>query len=257
VLSSEQIGAFFDEGYIVIPELFSPGEVAEISAAFDRLEETAQTLRETTMYRGSYFVLEPYQDPAGDAEHIRIHRLVWCGAAERRLLDLGRHPRLLRVVEALLDSPEMDHIINQAHFKLPGDGVAFDWHQDCLHRRMGTDLWTDANGLGSFVQTLVAVDPMTLENGPIQVVPGSCQEGAITVDPVTRALPHDAFDMADAIPVLMKPGSALVMGPYTIHGSHPNDSAMPRRLFINGFAYPGANRRDYPGDGAGTRIVIP
>jgi ectoine hydroxylase-related dioxygenase (phytanoyl-CoA dioxygenase family) len=49
----------------------------------------------------------------------------------------------------------------------------------------------------------------------------------------------------------MSAGSVLLFGPYSVHGSQPNTSARPRRTFINGYAYPGANARIYPGEGAG------
>ena len=52
-------------------------------------------------------------------------------------------------------------------------------------------------------------------------------------------------------PATMRAGSVLLFGPYSVHGSQPNTSPRPRRTFINGFAYPGANARIYPGEGAG------
>jgi len=47
-----------------------------------------------------------------------------------------------------------------------------------------------------------------------------------------------------------------LFGSYTIHGSEVNNSNKPRMVFINGFAYPGANRRKYPGDGAGALVKL-
>jgi hypothetical protein len=59
----------------------------------------------------------------------------------------------------------MDQIINQAHFKMPGDGVAFEWHQDSQNRRYGTELWTDGGAPhGAYIQTLTAVDEVTAYN---------------------------------------------------------------------------------------------
>ena len=52
----------------------------------------------------------------------------------------------------------------------------------------------------------------------------------------------------------MRAGSVLVFGPYAIHRSLPNRSAVPRRVFINGYASPGANARVYPGEGAGRTL---
>jgi hypothetical protein len=54
----------------------------------------------------------------------------------------------------------------------------------------------------------------------------------------------------------MRAGSVLVFGPFTVHRSLPNRSRTPRRIFINGYAYPGANARVYPGDGAGRTLTL-
>ena len=55
----------------------------------------------------------------------------------------------------------------------------------------------------------------------------------------------------------MRAGSVLLFGPYAVHGSLPNTSPRPRRTFINGYAYPGANARVYPGAGAGRLLHCP
>ena len=44
--------------------------------------------------------------------------------------------------------------------------------------------------------------------------------------------------------------------PYTAHASFENTSESYRRVFINGYAYPGANARVYPGDGAGRTLHV-
>ena len=84
------------------------------------------------------------------------------------------------------------------------------------------------------------------------VVPGSGREGHQYLK--QNPAPLDALFDARARPVLMEQGSVLLLGPYTVHGSKPNRSRHARRVFINGYAYPGANRRIYPGEGAGRRL---
>ena len=242
-LSKSQIEEFYDAGYVVLPRVFSAEEIAEIGAAFDRLRDVAITLTEPQMIKGSYFVVNDH----------RINRIVWCGAAEPVLLKYGNDARLTSPSGQLLGSREMDQLICQAHFKLPDDGVGFGWHQDSDHRRYGTDVWTDVNGRGSFVQTLMAVDVMNEENGPLMVVPGSGREGHQYLKQSTS--PLDGLFDGRAQPVLMEAGSVLLLGPYTVHGSKPNRSRQARRVFINGYAHPGANRRVYPGEGAGRRLV--
>lgn len=244
LLSRRQIQEFDDQGYLVVPDVFSHREVEEMSAALDRLVRRARAISETTMIEGSQFVV------TGSV----IHRVVWCGACEPTLSEYGKDRRLVSMASQLLESATLHQIINQCHFKLPGDGVDFEWHQDSRHRRYGTELWDDVGVRGSFVETATAIDPMTRENGPLRFIPGSHRAGHLETDPVTKELPPDTFDEADAVTITMEPGSVALFGPYTIHSSPPNQSRHARRLFLNGFAHPEANRRVYPGEGSG-RVV--
>lgn len=243
------LSVYSEQGFVVLPGFYTPGEVSELSSAFDRLERRAQGLREPTKIGDSLFVVE------GRGHAVRIDRIVWCGGAEPALGALGRSAALLATAAAVLGSREMDQLINQAHIKNPGDGVRFDFHQDSAHRRYGTDLFHDVNGSGSFVQTLTALDPMDAANGGLFVLPGSHRRGHVPL--VDGKLPDGAFDLSRVIPLVLAPGDTLFMSPFTVHGSGPNCGTTRRRLFINGFATPGANRREYPGAGRGVRVTAP
>lgn len=250
-LRSAQVEAFFARGFVVEPDVFGPDEVDAMRAAFDRLEAAARGLGETQTHRGAQFVVDRIGEGA-DAG-VRIHRIVWCGAAEPVLSEYGKDPRLLAMASELLGSTAMSQLINQAHFKIPGDGVEFPWHQDSTHRRFGQGEWIDVNEKGSYVQTVVALDDVTEENGPLLFIPGSCTLGHLDL-PADGTLPPAVADPKTAVAATMSAGSVLLFGPYTIHSSRPNRSDRRRRAFINGFAYPGANSRVYPGEGAG-RVV--
>ena len=252
-LMEEQVDSFYEQGFVLLPDVFTPPEVDEMRAAFERLREMAAHLPESGMYRGSQFVLE--RSPAAPgSDAVRIHRIVWCGAAEPALSRFGMDRRLLAMAAQLLGSPEMNQLINQAHFKQPGDGVEFPWHQDSTHRRYGQHEWRDVNGRGSYVQTVTAVDSIGIDNGPLRLLPGSCKLGHVT-DAGDGRLPS-CLDQRSAVPATMTAGSVLLFGPYTYHSSPPNDSDRPRRIFINGFAAPGANSRVYPGEGAGRLVRV-
>lgn len=111
------------------------------------------------------------------------------------------------------------------------------------------------NGRGSYVQIVLALDDVTVENGPLRFLPGS---GRLGHRPV--AAPGDLppeLSGARAVEPTMPAGSALLFGPYVWHGSLPNRSLRPRRVLINGYAYPGANARVYPGCGRGRRLRAP
>ncbi len=249
VSSSEFAREFFDTGYLVLRGFFPQAQVAVLAAAFDRLEARAQSLTSTGNVGEALFVVEAGSSP------VRIDRIVWCGGAEPVLGELGRAPRLLSPVAALLGSREMDQLINQAHIKNPGDGVAFAFHQDSSHRRYGTDLFHDVNGRGSFVQTITALDAMNEDNGGLFVLPESHGRGHVPTQ--DGRLPPEAFDLSHAVPLRLDPGDTALLSPFVVHGSGPNHGATKRRLFINGFASPGANRREYPGAGRGLRVVAP
>jgi len=247
VLDARQRDEFFVRGFTVLPRMFAAEEITAMRAAFSRLEAIARTLRSTGMHRGSQFVVD-----SGNGT-VRIQRIVWCGAAEPVLAAFGRDRRLLAAAADLLGSREMNHLINQAHFKLPGDGVEFPWHQDSTHRRYGTPEWKDVNGHGSYVQTVIALDDVTEENGPLRFIEGSAPLGHLDLPP-DGSLPERALAAGPVVSATMTTGDLLLFGPYAVHSSLPNRSDRPRRAFLNGFAYPGANARVYPGEGSGCLV---
>ena len=226
-------------------------------ACFDELERIAGRLTETGFHLGSYFVLDEKDG------HQVIKRVVWAGGCQRYLFEVGNDPRLTVPSAQLLHSVAMDHLLNQAHFKRPRDGIRFDWHQDITHRDKGNGTWTDVNGRGSYVQTLIVLDPMTPDSGPLLFIPGSPKWGRIefngheTRHPSEAARPPAPFGGAEAVMIDAQPGDTLFFGPYTAHASFENTSNRYRRALINGYASPGANRRIYPGSGTGRRVIAP
>jgi len=242
-LSADEIDEYFEVGWITRRALFRADEVARMRECFDELEHIASGMSETGLRGGSYFVLGQK-----DGRQI-IQRVVWAGGCQRYLLDVGCDERLTVPCAQLLRDRAMDQLLCQAHFKRPRDGVAFDWHQDIQHRDKGNGTWQDVNGRGSFVQTLVVLDEMTRDNGPLMFVPGSSKWGRVD---------FEGIDHRDgAVTILAQPGDTLFFGPYTAHASLENTSEGYRRVLINGYASPGANRREYPGEGAGRRLVAP
>jgi hypothetical protein len=249
-LTETQMARFARDGFLVVPRVFPTSAVAQLAAAFGRLVDLAARVDQADAPTGTArFVTDPGDPP-------RIHRVVWCAGADPTLDRLGRHPRLVAIAAQLLGSPVLDQLISQAHFKHPGDGVAFPWHQDCAHRRHGTPAWTDADGKGSFVELALAVDPVGPDNGPLRFLPGSHRAGPRPYDPDTRTLAPEHVDPRGAVAPNLMPGDLVAFGAFTVHGSEANTGDRPRRMFLNGFALPGANHRPYPGAGLGRRVVL-
>ena len=236
LLSTQDIDDFFDRGYLVIPDVFSTTEIRRAKEAMNRLYQKGQNFDSTTVFAGSQFVF------SGES----LHRVVWAGANEPYLLEIGEDPRITQRVSQLLGSKELDHIINQCHFKMPHDNVAFRFHQDSENRGYGTSAWKDLNRYGSYVQTVLCIDPMKEDNGPLMLYPHSCRHGHIGLD--RGADLKNYTTESEPLGLTMKPGSMVLFGPYTVHGSSPNQSNESRFVLINGYAYPGANQKNYPGE---------
>jgi hypothetical protein len=256
-LSADEVQTFFERGWITRRGLFAGNEVAAMRACFGELEQMASGLTETGFQDGAYFVLG--KKDGGQV----IKRVVWAGGCQHYLLELGTDPRLTVPCAQLLGSVAIDHLLNQAHFKRPSDGVVFDWHQDITHRDKGNGTWRDVNGRGSYVQTLIVLDEMTPDNGPLQFVPGSPKWGRVAFNGHDSRYPRDAawppapLRGCDTVTIEAQPGDTLFFGPYTAHASFENTSDRSRRVLINGYASPGANGRVYPGSGIGRRLTAP
>lgn len=254
-LSQADIRRFYDEGFLIVEKLFSRGEVAALGEAAERLRAVAREIAadlsgvgegETKVeHAGSQFVF------GGANGNARLLRVVWAGGCEPDFLANGRDPRLTAIVGRLFDSGKAVHLLNQLHAKYPNDGLEFEPHQDSEHRRYGTPEWRDVDGRGSYIQTVVAIDDTTPDNGPLIFHPRTGQGGHL--DP---ALVRSRFKDQPGIPALLAAGSAAFFGPYVVHRSEENRGSAPRRIAINGFALPGANSRDYFGSGTGVPVPL-
>jgi ectoine hydroxylase-related dioxygenase (phytanoyl-CoA dioxygenase family) len=261
-LSDDEVATFLGHGHVVRRGVFSAIEVAAVRAAFERLYDVAQHKKTTGDHDGAYFVL----DDRG-AGGVVVKRIVWAGGAEPLLLALSADRRLVEPALQLLSSASCEQLLCQAHFKMPGDGVSFDWHQDIQHRDKGPGTWRDVNGRGSYVQSLLLVDDMRVDNGPLLFLPataalldarGRLVQGADTALPMPASAGAGDYggggvvvDESQAITVTGEAGDVIFFDPYAVHGSRANTSTTSRRVLINGYAAPGANGRVYPGRGAG------
>lgn len=244
-LSQNQIQEFYDRGFIVLPKVFSRQDLNQMILATEGLLRSSKKLDSTSqLFNGSQFVFE----------NQALHRVVWAGAHENHLLEFGADLRILEPVSQILGSVEMDQLINQIHFKMPGDDIEFEWHQDSQHRGYGTSDWTDVNGTGSYVQTLIAIDEVTADKGPVKFIAGSHKLNHLGLNNISDI--SSVVDIDKAEELLMQPGDIVLFHPYVIHASTKNVSSTPRRVLINGYAYPGANHKKYPGEGSGRRLNV-
>ena len=249
-LTEEQKTSFYQDGYILVKQVFTPEEMMLMDDGFSKLKEIANSLvspdldkRVSIEHGGARFTLE-------DNGHTHVVRhIAWAGAQDEHLNRLGSDPRLVHLACQLLGTDSAQQLIHQAHYKDPGGNVAFGWHQDSTHRGMGNGMFEDLNGNGSYVQIACAVDNVTEENGPLQIIHGTGQLGHKPHS--NLVIDKEWANESNIVTPRAQRGDCLLFGPYTIHGSQPNRSNHSRRVFINGFAQPGAWRGQARPDGDG------
>jgi ectoine hydroxylase-related dioxygenase (phytanoyl-CoA dioxygenase family) len=148
---------------------------------------------------------------------------------------------LFAILEPLIGR-DLKQIINQMHWKPPGAAMTeFGFHQDSRSRRPREAFRDLAN---SYVQTGIAIDPHTTENGAMVICPGSHRLGELPFDPSKPSMetaldPADlkrlGVDTANTKVLELNPGDLALWHVHTLHGSGPNRSKIDRRLYINGY----------------------
>ncbi len=152
------------------------------------------------------------------------------------LRELLTRPDLCETLERLFSEPAI-LFKEKINYKLPG-GQGFAPHQD-------------APAFASFDQTyhvtlLIGADPMTPENGCLELVNGH-RDGQSLPQAEDGTIRPDVAEGLDWQPLATEPGDVVLFDSYVPHRSGPNRSREPRRaLYVtyNGVSQ-GDRRADY------------
>ena len=234
--------AYQEAGFCVLRGVVGSDALVTMRADFDQMMRLARERPEGGEIAGATFVTR--------AEPFQLKRVVWAGPVAPSLEALSQRSDVLATAREALGTEDIVQLIQQAHFKEPGDEVSFSLHQDASNRRYGSSLWTDVLGNGSFVQMVIALDDADESNGGLVVYPGSHREGFVS-DPETGAVPEAVIARYRPLVPRLQAGDAVVFGPFLVHGSPANRGERMRRVAIVGYAADGANSRVYPGCGVG------
>ncbi|HLJ22238.1 MAG TPA: phytanoyl-CoA dioxygenase family protein [Stellaceae bacterium] len=224
------------QGYAVLPAVFNPAEIAAMAAGFDRHWSMGLSYR--TSFRHSNLFYRLGTDPKLG----KIVRLVqWPCDGDPVLEQFRRDPRLLEILAPVLGR-DIKQVVNQLHWKPPGAVEAeFAFHQDVRFRRPRECY---RNLAVSYVQTGIAIDRHTRENGCMRVLPGSHLRGELAMpvpaqvqgaSPDEAALRTAGLDPARLLDVPLQPGDVAIWSVFLVHGSGPNTTPGDRRFYINGY----------------------
>jgi len=228
------------DGFAIVRGVFGPDEVAEMAAAFDTVREAG--LRLERSYRDRNLLFRLSRDEALG----KTLRMVQWPAYADAVLDRYRVDRRVFDIVAPLLGGDLKQIINQMHWKPPGAAQnSFGFHQDIWFRKPRAAYRNPAT---SYIQTAIAIDPHSRANGAMIFCRGSHRRGELSLEGDERIMERDmtADDLrrigiaeADAVVLDLEPGDVAFWNLFTVHGSGPNDSAIDRRVYLNGFVTAG------------------
>ena len=227
MLSRADVERFWADGYLVVPGAVTPAQLARLRG------EVAAWVEESRAHRAPFGPPTPDGRPRFDMgeEH----------CPERPALRRVNNPSEVSEAfhEAMSDAPMVDMVADligpdvkfhhcKINLKLPGSHTEVGYHQDFAYTPHTND---------DVVTALLMLDDMTLENGCLQVVPGS-QRGPVHSlfdgERFTGFIAPDAVRglKARQVPVTGAAGSVCLMHTRLAHGSDANRSDRPRGLYI-------------------------
>ena len=232
-LSEAHLEHFRVHGYLAMNGLLSHEEIENSKAALSDLAH-----RRTAWDKRVWSQEEPYfvhggQEARIDDPELRLRKLAFFVDLDSRLGHVATHPRLLAFIDQLI-GPGGRMIQDMALLKPPFRGSEKPWHQDAAYFD-----WTP---LGSVVGTWIALDEATIDNGCMQIIPGTHLQGPVPHFHVRDCqLADQQVQVGQAVTIPLRPGGILFFSALLHHGTPPNMSAARRRALQ--FHYAGADCR--------------
>ncbi|VVC86490.1 phytanoyl-CoA dioxygenase, peroxisomal-like [Leptidea sinapis] len=242
-LTAEQLKFYKDNGYIVLKKLIKGKELERLSEEYDNLFRRKNEAKTESSWVGSD---ESHRESDSPYTVKGIHNLQYHHAVFGRYLY---NDDLLDAVEDIIGTPNIALHHTKAHYKPPEKGASYPMHQDYPYFPYEKD---------SMTAVVLFLDDADVENGTLFVWPGSHKLGPLEdFGPKEGSNFHyvdqKKFPIERATPVLLEAGDVVVFSYLTLHGSSPNVSRRPRRMFLaqlyDAHDRPAGGERGQPGRG--------
>jgi phytanoyl-CoA hydroxylase len=221
-----------EHGYLVVPGLFSPDELAPLHEQFLRVVNGEVAPAADMLVMKDVMVAKGAVTPGNPAEAIAKvqdfhHDPVLFG-------QYSKHPRMLDWVEAFV-GPDVKSIHSMLINKPPNVDGRHPLHQDLLYFPF--------RPADRIVATWTALEPCTRENGCLVVVPGS-HRGELRKheNPDWEYVNFAYFGVkdegavAERVHLEMEPGDTVFFHPVLLHGSGRNRTGGFRRAISTHYA---------------------
>jgi len=226
-----------DDGFTIVRGVVSRDEMAEVQQAADAIY--AEGMKHHASYRDRNLMFEILNDPKARRRVVlQAHWFSWISPVMERV---RRHPNILKALEPLLGR-DIKQIANQIHWKPVGAKfTSYRFHQD-LRFRDNKTVYTNLET--SWLNTGLAIDPQSAENGALRVFRGSHKRGYLGLSddgPIMKGetqapeLERAGLRDEDMVTFEMEPGDLAIWTLLTVHGSAANTSGRDRRFMINSY----------------------
>ena len=225
-LTKNQRDQFWRDGVLVVEDAVTPGQLADLRREFAGWVEESRAHSDDygeTLDGRPRFDLQP----GHSAEVPGLRRVQSPEEVSVVYADTMRNARTVDFCADLI-GPGVRFHHGKVNSKLPGTATKVKWHQDFPFEPMTND---------DMITCLLFVDDVTLENGPLEVIPGShkgpiyshWQDGKFI-----GAVADDVMEgrEGEIVKCTGKAGSVCLMHARLLHGSAANLSDSPRTLYI-------------------------
>ena len=225
-LTQEQKDTFWETGFLVIEDAVTAEELEELRSEFSRWVEES---REYKSDYGETLDGRPRFDlqPGHSAEKPGLRRIQSPEEVSDLFANIMRNAATVDFCAELI-GPSIRFHHGKINSKLPGTATQVKWHQDFPFEPMSND---------DMITALLFVDDVTLENGPLEVLPGT-HKGPIHSHwhkgVFTGSVDQGIIDAQSdkIVKCTGKAGSVCLMHARLLHGSAPNLSDSSRTLYI-------------------------
>jgi ectoine hydroxylase-related dioxygenase (phytanoyl-CoA dioxygenase family) len=228
-LTPDQVEFYHREGYLALPAITTPEEVARIRGIYDRLfaERAGREF-------GDQFDLAGPDDEGTEAA---LPQVLNPARYAPELKEGLFRVNALAIARQLL-GPDPKYQGEHAIFKPALRGAETPWHQD--------EAYWNAGLRYTSLSIWIPLQEATLENGCMQFMPGSHRlevlpHHCIHHDPRIHGLevdPAPGLDFSRAAVCPLPAGGCTIHHNRTLHYTAPNRSDIPRRAYILGFGLP-------------------
>lgn len=209
-LTKDEISTFKAQGYLGPIPMMSPDEMGALTPEIEDVLATDPGVDTGSGNTPANTSTKRYK-----REHNRH--------LDRRVIhDLAAHPAILGRMASLYGP---DLLLWRTNFFVKEPGAKrIPWHQDFNYWPLEPPVICSA---------WIAVDPATVENSCVQVIPGSHRKVIphvkATEDVVFKEMGDEKFyDAEEAVDLEMAPGEFILFNERTLHHSHPNRSDQRR-----------------------------